>query len=59
MESVSFTSLPLRTVLHAVAARIHSKHDYAICSVYLAPSVPVSKADLSDLFVQLSPLLLF
>lgn len=34
---------------------LHLKRNYTIYYFYLAPSVPVSKANLLDLFVQLSP----
>ena len=54
-NSVPYTSIPLRTVLHAVAVRIHLQSDFTLCSIYLAPSVPVTKSDLQELFEQLPP----
>lgn len=52
-KSVPHTPIPLRTTLHAAATRIHLGCDYTVCSLYLAPSTPVTKMDLDDLFRQL------
>ena len=50
--------MPLRTPLHAVAARVHARKSYTICSLYLTPGQPVTKDALADLLHQLPPPLL-
>ena len=52
-RSVLWSEIPLCTPLHAVADRIHLHRTYTVCSLYLAPGVPISRDDLVKLFRQL------
>ena len=48
------SEVPLRTPLHDVAVRIHLRRTYTVCSLYLAPGVPIARDDLVELLHQLS-----
>ena len=47
-------SVPLRTPLHAVTVRIHLRRIYTVCSLYLAPGVPIARDDFVELLHQLT-----
>ena len=58
-RSVPGPEVPLRTSLHAVAVRIFLRRSYTVCSLYLAPCVPIARDYLVELLRELSePLLL-
>ena len=45
--------------IEAVAARVYDGRYYTVCSIYISPSVPVTKQEIHDLLVQMPrPLLL-
>ena len=52
-RSVPGSEVPLCTPLHAVAVRIHLRQTYTVCSLYLAPGVPIARDDLVELLQQL------
>ena len=52
-RSVPGLEVPLRNPLHAVAVRIHLRRVYTVCSMYLAPDVPIVQDDLVKLLHQL------
>ena len=47
------SEIPLRTPLYAVAVRIHLRQTYTVCSLYMAPGVPITRDDLVELLRQL------
>jgi exonuclease III len=52
-SDVPSAPLSLRTVTQAVATRIFLGSFYTVCSIYIPPSEPVSKEELSRLIAQL------
>ena len=53
-KSVNYQSIPLRTTLQAVAAKIYLDRQYTVCSLYL-PHIDVSLNEVTQLLNQLSP----
>ena len=48
-HSVPGLETPLRNPLYAVAVRIQLRRIYTVCSLYLAPDVPIAQDDLVEL----------
>ena len=58
-RDVSFTILNLNTPLQAIAVQVFLRREYALCNLYLPPSIPVERRDLDHLVHALpSPFLL-
>ena len=49
----SLTCATIRTLLHAVAVRVHIDRLYTVCSLHLPPNDAVLKKDVEDLIDQL------
>ena len=52
-DSWSESKISLRTQLHAIPAPIYLRRGHTVCSLYVAPVVPITRDDLVELLHQL------